>query len=267
MNKGQLSNTLRKLGIIYALDKLRYRIEKQARLKDNQKFTSKNPKVSLPPDYLIYESFHLNYHEYYYSGKENAKTIYSQISNHIDLVDKKVLDWGCGPARIIRHLPKISNNKTSFYGTDYNKESIDWCKNNISNIKFNNNKLEAKLPYKNHYFDAIYGISIFTHLSEEMHFDWFNELKRVLKPNGILLISMQGENFKSKLTPSENQKFDKGELIVRGNVKEGHRVYSAFHPDKFLKKLFKDVEILEKITQPTENKSYTPQDIWILKIK
>jgi len=61
--------------------------------------------------------------------------------------------------------------------------------------------------------------------------------------------------------------FDRGELIVRGKVKEGHRTYSAFHPDSFLKSLFKEVEILDKIVILPENKSYIPQDTWILKKK
>ena len=135
----------------------------------------------------------------------------------------------------------------------------------FNNIKFNLNDLEAKLPYEDDFFDAIYGISILTHLSKEMHFKWFNELKRVLKPEGIMLITTHGENFKTKLSIKENKKFDNGELVVRGDVKEGHRTYCTFHPDKFLKSLFKEVEILDKIIISKKNKSYIPQDRWILK--
>jgi SAM-dependent methyltransferase len=100
-----------------------------------------------------------------------------------------------------------------------------------------------------------------------MHFNWFNELKRVLKPSGVLLITTQGENFKPKLTEEERKKFDQGKLIVKGNVKEGHRTYSAFHPDPFLKILFEDVDILDKIVISPKNKGYLPQDRWVLKKK
>ena len=108
---------------------------------------------------------------------------------------------------------------------------------NLPNISFNTNTLEAKLPYEDNSFDVIYGISIFTHLSEQMHFDWYKELYRVLKTNGILFLTTQGENFKLKLTQTENETFDEGSLVVRGNVKEGHRTYSAFQPNKFMKEL------------------------------
>jgi ubiquinone/menaquinone biosynthesis C-methylase UbiE len=134
-------------------------------------------------------------------------------------------------------------------------------------VNFNHNNLEAILPYEDNTFDAIYGISIFTHLSKEMHFNWFNELKRVLKPGGVMLITTQGENFRPKLIEEERKKFDQGELIIKGNVKEGHRTYSAFHPDLFLELLFKEVNILDKIVISPKGKDYLPQDRWLLKKK
>jgi len=267
MNKGKISNILRKSGLLYPFDKLRYRIERVKNKKANLKFKNDHQEVLLPPDYLIYESFQINYSNYYFGGKETAKSIFGHLAKHTNLKGKKVLDWGCGPGRLIRHMPDISRNQTSFYGTDYNKGSIDWCQKNIKNVNFNHNNIEAELPYEDEKFDAIYGFSIFTHLSEEMHFNWFNELKRILNPEGILLITTQGENFKPKMTEVERKKFDEGKLIVRGNVKEGHRTYSAFHPDPFLKLLFEGVEVLDKIVISPKNKNYIPQDMWILKKK
>jgi ubiquinone/menaquinone biosynthesis C-methylase UbiE len=267
MNKGQISNTLRQYRLLYPLDKLRYVLEKSKNKKLNKKFKKDNPEILLPPDYLMYESFQINYSKYYFGGKTTAEWIFKLVGKHINLSGGKILDWGCGPGRLIRHMPDISNNQSSFYGTDYNKESIHWCKNNIQKVNFNHNNLEAILPYEDNTFDAIYGISIFTHLSKEMHFNWFNELKRVLKPGGVILITTQGKNFRPKLIGKEKKKFDQGELIVKGNVKEGHRTYSAFHPDPFLKLLFKDVHILDKIVISPKGKDYLPQDRWLLKKK
>jgi len=266
MKKGQLSNALRKFGLLYPLDKLRFRLEKSKNEKANREFKTKNPNVSLPPDYLMYESFQMNYSKYYFGGKDTAEWVLEKIIKHKDLDNEKILDWGCGPGRVIRHMPEILKSNTKFYGTDYNAESINWCKQNIRNVAFNHNNLQAELPYRNNYFDAIYGISIFTHLSKEMHFNWLQELSRVLKPKGIIFITTQGDNFKKKLSEDEGKRFDKGELIVRGNVKEGHRTYSAFHPDKFLNALFEQngIRVLDKIVHSSENQSYTPQDAWIL---
>ena len=48
--------------------------------------------------------------------------------------------------------------------------------------------------------DVIYAISVFTHLSEAMHESWMAELRRVLKPDGILLATLHGNKVRGKLT-------------------------------------------------------------------
>ena len=117
------------------------------------------------------------------------------------------------------------------------------------------------------YFHLIYGISIFTHLSAEKHYEWFDELLRVLGPQGIMFLTTQGDNFRVKLSKKEKIKYDSGELVVRGSVKEGHRTFSTFQPKQFMINLFKDVIIESHLIQkPTKGKSL-PQDVWIVRKK
>ncbi len=265
MNKGQISNLLRKLRLIYLLDRVRFNIEKFRNRNVNRKFKKENPDIPLPPDYLIYESFQINYTKYFTESCDTAKEIAGYIQKHIQLKSKKILDWGCGPGRVIRHLPEVIGNSCAYFGTDYNEKSIEWCSKNLPGIEFNRNSLEADLPYNDNFFDVIYGISIFTHLSKQLHFDWFNELLRVLKPGGIMFLTTQGYNYRAKLLQSELEKFDRGEVVIRGNVKEGHRTYSAFQPKDFMLQLFEHVEILEHIETEPGNKSWLPQDIWMVR--
>lgn len=267
MKKGAISNFLRKLGLLQPADYFRFWLEKFRNRKKNRKFLNDNPGVNLPPDYLIYESFQLNYQKYFSDAEDTARWLAGLLKKHIELNGVKILDWGCGPGRVIRHLSKFTGRGTEFYGTDYNAGSIAWCAENLPGIQFNQNALEARLSYENQYFDIIYGISVFTHLSEKMHFAWFNELFRVMKPGGIFLFTTQGENFREKLTGSELVEFDEGKLVVRGQTKEGHRTYSAFHPKKFMEELFAPAEILEHIERKPENGGWLPQDVWILRKK
>ncbi len=265
MKRGNISNLLRKFGLIYLTDWVRYYIESFKNRKQNSDFKKNNPGVKLPPDYLIYESFQINYKKYYTDSIETAKWIADHFKKHTELKDKKILDWGCGPGRVIRHLPAVIGNGCEYYGTDYNQKSIEWCSENLPEIKFNTNTLKAELPYPGNFFDVIYGISIFTHLSEQLHYDWYGELLRILRPGGIMFITSQGDNFRGKLTEKELSSYEAGELIIRGKVKEGHRTFSAFHPAGFMRKLFEKVEILEHIeTKPGDGK-WLPQDIWIIK--
>jgi predicted SAM-dependent methyltransferase len=161
-------------------------------------------------------------------------------------------------------MPELFDEGSEIYGTDYNENSIKWCTQNLQDIRFSTNKLRPPLKFKDEFFSVIYGISIFTHLSAEMHFAWTNELHRVLKPDGIMFITTAGQSHRVKLSPHEKLRFDKGELIIRGRVREGHRTYSAMHPAGFMHELFSGFEILEHIEREPVGK-YIPQDIWILK--
>jgi SAM-dependent methyltransferase len=264
MKRGQLSIFLRKLGLIYYADWLRFYVERRRNKSVNEKFLQANPGVKLPPDYLIYESFKMNYSRYYDSGRGTALELAEIFGKYIELKDKRILDWGCGPGRVIRHLPEVIGNNCEYFATDYNEESISWCRQNLLGIHFNNNSLEAKLPYKDNTFDVIYGISIFTHLSEKLHYQWYDELFRILRPGGIMYLTTHGDNFKVKLTGKEIKDFEEGHLIVRGYAKEGHRTFAAFQPAGFMLKLFHNVRVLEHIETPPSNKSFIPQDEWVV---
>jgi ubiquinone/menaquinone biosynthesis C-methylase UbiE len=266
MHKGQISAILRKLRLIYWADWLHYFIQRNKNKKSNNNFLKNNPDVKLPPDYLIYESFQIDYEKYFTESVNTAKWVKEYFSKHIELENKKILDWGCGPGRVIRHLPNVIGNNCEYYGTDYNKQTINWCSINLPGIHFNCNELKAKLPYPDNFFDGIYGISIFTHLSEQMHYEWYDELYRIVKPNGIMLLTTQGDNFKIKLTDSELSRYNNNELIIRDKVKEGHRMFAAFHPTAFMNKLFENVAILEHYAEPIPAEgNWIPQDTWVVK--
>ncbi len=113
--------------------------------------------------------------------------------------------------------------------------------------------------------DIIYGISIFTHLSEQMHYQWYAELYRILKPNGIMLLTSQGNNFRDKLTERELNEYENNQLVVRGKVKEGHRTFSAFHPKGFMLNLFSNAQVLEHIVSEPQKGRGLPQDVWIVR--
>ncbi|MEM9886445.1 MAG: class I SAM-dependent methyltransferase [Bacteroidota bacterium] len=265
INKGQISNFLRSVRLIYWTDWLRFLLQKWRNRRINRAFKEKHPEVQLPPDYLMYESFQLNYEKYYTESQASAQWLVNHLKPYMNLSSARILDWGCGPGRIIRHLPSLLGARGEYYGTDYNAKSIAWCKANLAHIQFSHNGLAANLSYQDNFFDVIYGISIFTHLSKELHWNWIAELQRILRKDGLLFLTTQGDNFKPKLSPQELEQYQKGQLVIRGKVKEGHRTYSTFHPKDFMLHLFKDLEIVAHITPPPEPNKWLPQDIWILR--
>ena len=264
MIKSFISQAVRRLGLLHAVDRLLFWVRKTRARRQNNAFRRRHPEVKLPPDYLMYESFQIDYRRYFEGGKDTAQWLHDQLRQYMILEQKSVLEWGCGPGRIIRHLPATIGGGCTFYGTDYNERSIAWCRANIPEVEFSVNPLLGKVPYANATFDVIYGISIFTHLSEPAHFYWIKELYRLLRPSGILLITTQGDNFRVKLTPAELSTYDTGQLVVRGNVVEGHRTFAAFHAPAFITTLLADFELLQHTVPPVSDGQSLPQDVWIV---
>jgi len=229
-------------------------------------FKKANPKAILPPSYFIYETFGMNYENFYNVSEETAKWLISFFVKYKRLDNVSILDWGCGPGRIIRHIPSLLDKSCRCYGTDYNTKYIQWCAKNIPGVTFKPNNLAPPLPFEQNTFDIIYGISIFTHLSEKMHYAWFDELLRVLKPGGILLLTMHGKAFKTKLPETQRKIFDQGVIVVLSNTKEGHRTYGAYHPVSFVKQLALKTKVLEFEEGGFIN-GKPQQDLWIFQKK
>ena len=260
--KHRISFFLRKLKLIKAFDKVRFFLLYIKTFKEKKSFEKANPKAVLPPSYFIYETFGLAYEQFYNVSEEAAKWLISFFEKHKLLYNVNILDWGCGTGRIIRHIPLLLDKSCRCYGSDYNTKYIEWCSKNIPEVTFTLNRLEPPLPFEDNKFDVIYGISIFTHLSEKMHYAWFDELFRVLKPGGILLLTLHGNAFKSKLPESKMKAFDQGCLVELSNTKEGHRTFTTFHPVAFIKRLAGSRKVLE-LTEGGFINGKPQQDVWI----
>jgi cyclopropane fatty-acyl-phospholipid synthase-like methyltransferase len=260
-----ISGWLRKLNLLTAAEKARYYLQKLKYEKHNKAFKMQHPEFILPPDFFIYETYRMNYQWYYDDGKNTAKEIAELFLKHGDLNKHgaRMLDWGCGPGRIVRHLPGLLS-KTEIHGTDYNKEYIQWCSENLTGIKFSTNGVDPPMNYDNSFFDAIMGLSIFTHLSDQNHYDWINELHRIIKPGGNLFITTHGYAYYSKLSNEEKKLFDSSQLIIRKYLNEGNRLYSSFQPVGFMKHLIAGkFEVVEFTAGKLENKE-PAQDSWLL---
>ncbi len=141
---------------MHFIDIIKFGVQKLKNYSANTQFKNKHPEIKLPPDYMMFEAFQLNYDKYYNGGKTTANFIKTEIEIFTSLSNVNILDWGCGPARVLRHMPSIINNNCNFYGTDYNHNAIDWCANNIKGIDFRYNEIKPPLKFEANFFSAIY---------------------------------------------------------------------------------------------------------------
>jgi SAM-dependent methyltransferase len=105
---------------------------------------------------------------------------------------RRVLDFGCGAGRTLRHFLDEAE-QAEFHGCDIDDASIAWLKENLSPpFHVFQNGESPGLPRPDGFFDLAYALSVFTHLGDHWA-DWLLELRRVLKPDGLLLATFLNE--------------------------------------------------------------------------
>ena len=125
-----------------------------------------------------------------------------------------ILDFGCGCGRILFWFADRSLS-THFYGTDVDREAIAWCHHNLHFASFSLNHPLPPLEYASEKFDLVYAISVFTHLNEDYQFRWLQELRRVIKFEGILLLTVHGYHFWKNLPREEVNKIEKAGFVFK----------------------------------------------------
>jgi SAM-dependent methyltransferase len=143
-----------------------------------------------------------------------------------------MLDFGCGCGRVARHWAGLRGPEV--HGCDYNEELVSWCREQLPFLHCARNELEPPLPYEDGKFDLVYSISVFTHLSIQLQADWIRELRRVLAPGGLLLVTMHGDSYAERfLLPRELRRYRAGEPVVLFGELSGDRC-AAFHPHDYV---------------------------------
>jgi ubiquinone/menaquinone biosynthesis C-methylase UbiE len=119
--------------------------------------------------------------------KEEGKYLRSNISKNAT-----VLEIGCGDGRSLKDILSVTKNLT---GIEHDKESIELDSKEFS--KYPQIKIilaEAKdLLFENKSFDYVICMTTFANFGEDK-FKILDEMKRVLKDNGKIIISVFSEN-------------------------------------------------------------------------
>lgn len=168
-------------------------------------------------------------------GRLGAETIISILRKQgIEFCTlESVLDFGCGCGRILRHLGH--HETVQLHGTDISGRSIAWCDANLNFAEFGTNSLSPVTRYRTASFDFIYAFSVFTHLTHNLQLPWMNELRRLLKPGGHLLITVHGDPYWDHIPNSHKDDYNQGKLVTTGSEKAGSNGCAAFHPEQYVR--------------------------------
>jgi len=99
----------------------------------------------------------------------------------------KVLDLGCGNGRL---LDLLKAKKINYIGVDNSSALITLAQKRYPDADFRVGDA-LKLPFADNYFDKIYSIAVLHHIpSEELRLKFLEEAKRVLRPGGLLILTV-----------------------------------------------------------------------------
>jgi SAM-dependent methyltransferase len=217
----------------------------------------------LPPGHLVHRvagTADLGW--FLQSGAAAAASIQEALARHgVAPRSCRILDFGCGCGRVLRHW---STGPGQLFGCDRDPQLVRWCRATLRFARVDANRLAPPLPYAVGAFDLVYALSVFTHLSEPLQQAWMDELRRVLAPGGLLLLTLHGERYRDELTLEERAAFDRGELVVRNGEDAGSNACGAYHPPAYVRaKLAAGWEVLEHVPEGARGNPY--QDLVLLR--
>lgn len=101
------------------------------------------------------------------------------------------LDFGCSSGRVLRVLA-AAYPETAWQGCDPNADAVRFAGEAIPGARFfvSGNRPPLDLPDGS--LDLVYAISIWSHFAPELGLQWLEEMRRLVRPGGHLILTTHG---------------------------------------------------------------------------
>lgn len=161
---------------------------------------------------------------------------------------KTILDIGCWTGQFEKLVAKHTKSIT---GIDPNKEAISFAKKHIKNATFVVSTAE-KLPFKKNAFDTVTIMDVIEHVPVGEEIQVFEEINRVLKSKGTLVLSTPSRHPISILLDPAYFLIGHRHYSIEGLQKllskAGFKIKTHKHVGNVWELLFHNVELLLKHT-------------------
>jgi SAM-dependent methyltransferase len=154
------------------------------------------PRLPLPPQALVRRvGWDLHSADpadvYDERGREHWRLIKSLLPEGWVLEGKRVLDFGCGAGRVVRHA-LVEDPAGEYWACDIDPRSVAWMQAHLS-PPLHVFQAEEWPPVQqpDGLFDLVYAFSVFTHLLDSWS-AWLLELHRMLDADGLLVVTVFG---------------------------------------------------------------------------
>jgi len=176
--------------------------------------------------------------EYLGVGKKSAESIVSVLERIGIRPGAAVLDFGCGSGRVLIHM---GNHGWRLLGCDIDQEAIAWSRKGVPGARFEVNGMAPPLPFPDSELDVVFAVSVFTHFDESEQAAWAHELRRILKPGGVAVISTMGpgilDNFPAHAQPGNRKQLAESGFVYIPN-QSSFNARAAFHTASGISRLF-----------------------------
>jgi SAM-dependent methyltransferase len=106
-----------------------------------------------------------------------------------DFADQRMLDFGAGCGRVLSFFePEVA----SLYAADVDESATRYLAQAFPDVEVRRSDFDPPLPYANGFFDIVYSVSVWTHLPLDNQMTWLAEMKRIVRPGGLVLITTSG---------------------------------------------------------------------------
>jgi len=103
----------------------------------------------------------------------------------------RVLDFGCSSGRGVRVLAAARPDVT-WLGCDPNPEAIAWAGSHLPGVEWFTSPNAPPLPLDDGTLDVAYAISIWSHFAPGPARAWLDEMHRLIRPGGALVLTVHG---------------------------------------------------------------------------
>lgn len=153
----------------------------------------------------------------------------------------RILDAGCGEGQLLLMVSKLIDSSNEFYGTDILDVALARAKDRMKDAHFSLQSLED-LNFADNSFDIIMCTEVIEHIPNYKQV--LEELKRILKSEGLLIISFPNEPLwtvsrfflgrRPIKVPEHCNSFSPRRIIKETNLKVKRRVNVPFGFPSFL---------------------------------
>ena len=123
--------------------------------------------------------------------RESTELLWTKLSGHLSIqrknTDHNLIDFGCGTGRFMKRLMAM---RFKVYGVDISRSMLDLARRNGQRGLSPVLQIEPcrGLPFKSNSINVLWSCTVLQHIPDELFDIMINELRRIVTPNGLVLL-------------------------------------------------------------------------------